>query len=125
MGKNNNRAHSLDDDKSSKEEGMMHLIECNGDGVNGNGCVAWTSIWLPKKLPRGFNERRFLCGFCAAAEVEQMKEKLATSQQTSQPDQKLGSVLSSAQTQLSNMEGVTTSEFLASRMCQTRTPTIR
>ena len=74
---------------------MMHLIECNGDGVNGKGCVAWTSIWLPKKLPRGFNERRFLCGYCAADEVEQMKEKLAKSQQTSQPDQVLGSVLSS------------------------------
>ena len=95
MGKNNNRAHSQDDDKTSKEEGMMHLIECNGDGVNGNGCVAWTSIWLPMKLPRGFNERRFLCGFCAMAEVEQMKEKLAKSQQTSQPDQVLRSVLSS------------------------------
>ena len=60
----NNRAQTQDDDKTSKEEGMMHLIECNGDGVNGNGCVAWTSIWLPKNLLGGFNEWRFLRALC-------------------------------------------------------------
>lgn len=61
---------------TSDDEGSLHLIECNGTGINGDGCVAWVSTWLPKKLPRGFNERRFLCGYCAASEVEALKQTL-------------------------------------------------
>ena len=60
--------------KEKGEEGSVHLIECNGPGL-GKGCVAWVSTWLPEKLPKGFMNRKFLCGFCAAAEIEKLKEE--------------------------------------------------
>ena len=61
-------------EKEKDEEGAVHLIECNGPGL-GKGCVAWVSTWLPKKLPKNFMKRKFLCGFCAAAEIEKLKEE--------------------------------------------------
>ena len=53
------------------------------------------SVWLPKKLPRGFNERHFLCGYCAAQEVEDLKgnlEKVQNTDQSAQQEQRLGSL---------------------------------
>ena len=44
--------------------------------VSDDGCVTWVSVWLPKKLPSGFNERRFLCAYCASQEVEDLEGKL-------------------------------------------------
>ena len=60
--------------EKEKEKGAVHLIECNGPGLV-KGCVAWVSTWLPEKLPKGFMNRKFLCGFCAAAEIEKLKEE--------------------------------------------------
>ena len=57
------------------DEGSSHLIECTGKGQNGQGCVAWVPTWLPKRIPKGFLNRPFLCGFCAASEVSQLCEK--------------------------------------------------
>ena len=31
---------------TKKEESSNHLIECTGPGVDGNGCVIWTNIWV-------------------------------------------------------------------------------
>ena len=59
-----------------EDEGLMHLFQCNGQGIIDDGRVAWVSVWLAKKLPRGFDDRRSLCGYCAAQEVEDLKGKL-------------------------------------------------
>ena len=36
-------------------------------------CLAWTSTWLPKQIPRKFMDCTFLCGFCAASVFEECK----------------------------------------------------
>ena len=51
--------------QDKKEEGSNHLIECTGPGVEGNGCVIWTNVWVPTQIPKNFFARPFLCGFCA------------------------------------------------------------
>ena len=62
----------------SDEEGSTHLIECTGKGPDkGKGCQSWVPTWLPKKILKGFMDRPFLCGFCAAAEVADLQSKLA------------------------------------------------
>ena len=63
--------------KSSQDEdeGSSHLIEYTGKGQNGKGWVAWIPTWLPKKIPKGFMNLPFLCGFCAASEVSELGEK--------------------------------------------------
>ena len=62
----------------SDEEGSTHLIECTGKGPDkGKGCQSWVPTWLPKKIHKGFMDRPFLCGFCAAAEVADLQSKLA------------------------------------------------
>ena len=60
-------------DNESKIDGSMHLIQCTGTGPDGKNCVAWKSIWLPKRRPINFMDRPFLCGFCAAARFEECK----------------------------------------------------
>ena len=62
----------------SDEEGSTHLIECTGKGPDKwKGCQSWVPTWLPKKIHKGFMDRPFLCGFCAAAEVADLQSKLA------------------------------------------------
>ena len=60
----------------SQNEGLVssHVIECRGKWQNGKGCVTWIPIWLAKK-PKGFMNRPFLCGFCAASEGSELREK--------------------------------------------------
>ena len=58
---------------TSENDGSWHEVECTGSGVDGNGCIAWSSVWLPRKIPRNFLSRPFLCGFCADAEIERLK----------------------------------------------------
>ena len=60
------------------EEGSTRLIECTGKGQTGNGCVSWVPTWFLKKIPKGFINRSFLCGFCAAAEVADLQPKQKT-----------------------------------------------
>ena len=55
--------------QGKKEEGSNHLIECTGPGVDGNGCVIWTNVWVPTQIPKNFFARPFLCGFCAFEEL--------------------------------------------------------
>ena len=55
------------------DDGMTHLFGCTGTAPDGSPCPAWVPTWLPKRVPRGFMERPILCGFCAAAQVAQLK----------------------------------------------------
>ena len=57
-----------------ENEGSSHLIECTGKRQNGKGCVAWIPTRLPKK-PKGEMNHPFLCDFCAASEVSELREK--------------------------------------------------
>ena len=51
--------------QGKKEEGSNHLIECTGPGVDWNGSVIWTNVWVPTQIPQNFFGRPFLCEFCA------------------------------------------------------------
>ena len=51
----------------------MHLIQCTGTSPVGKDCVAWTSIRLPKRIPKNFMDRPFVGGFCAAPVFEDCK----------------------------------------------------
>ena len=51
--------------QGKREEGSNNLIECTGPGVDGNGCVIWTNVWVPTQIPKNIFARPFLCGFCA------------------------------------------------------------
>ena len=44
---------------------------------------AWVPTRLPKRVPRGFMERPFLCGFCAAEEVAKLKTNPAPNDEAS------------------------------------------
>ena len=66
---------SVSDEVFTDEVGKNHLIECSGPGQDGNGCVAWVSVWLPTQLPKNFTERPFLCGYCASTEVEKLRKE--------------------------------------------------
>ena len=82
---------------TSDDKGLLHLIKCNGQGVSDDGLMSRISVWGPKKLPREFNESRFLCGYCAAQEVKDRKGKLNKVQNTDQSAQQyqgLGSLFS-------------------------------
>jgi hypothetical protein len=61
--------------KEEQKEGSDHLVNCTGDGADGTGCVAWVTLWLPKKIPKGFLNRDFLCGYCAAEAVAKLQER--------------------------------------------------
>ena len=75
-----------------EDEGPSHLIECTGKGQNGKGCVAWNPTWLPKKIPKGFMNRPFLCCFCAASEVSELREKQSQDSEQSPITGKLSSL---------------------------------
>ena len=90
------------------DEGSSHLIECTGKGQNGKGCVAWIPTWLPKKIPKGFMNRPFLCGFCAASEASELREKQS---QDSEQSSITGEPAYSMQILTSNMEGEIMSEY--------------
>lgn len=62
--------------KATDEDGSEHFVECSGSGLNNLGCVAWVHVWLPMKIPKGFMDRPFLCGYCAAAEMNELSSKL-------------------------------------------------
>ena len=66
---------SVSDEVFTDEDGKNHLIECSGPGQDGNGCVAWVPVWLTTRLPKNFNERHFLCGYCAFTEVEKLRKE--------------------------------------------------
>ena len=66
---------SVSDQVFTDEDGKNHLIECNGPGQDGNGCVAWVPVWLPTRLPKNFTERSFLPGYCAFTEVEKLRNE--------------------------------------------------
>ena len=56
-----------------EEQGSTHPFGCTGKPPDGKQCPAWILTWLPKRVPRGFMERLFMCGFCAATEVARFK----------------------------------------------------
>ena len=45
-------------------KGSNHEIQCTN-----LGCEIWTDVWIPLKVPKGFLNRPFLCGFCCAAKL--------------------------------------------------------
>ena len=51
-----------------------HLIQCTGTDPDDKDCAAWTSMWLPKRLPRNFIDCPFLRSFCAASGCEECKK---------------------------------------------------
>ena len=51
--------------QTTDETGSYHMVECTGDGSDGSGCIVWSRIWLPERIPRNFMKRPFLCGFWA------------------------------------------------------------
>ena len=54
-------------------DGSWHEVECTGPGLGYGACIAWTSVWFPRKIPRNFLSRPFLFGFSAAEAVESLK----------------------------------------------------
>ena len=38
--------------KSEEQEGSYHEIGCTGLGHANDECIAWTTIWLPKKYQK-------------------------------------------------------------------------
>ena len=40
-----------------ENDGSWHEVECTGPGLGYNGCIAWTSVWLPRKIPKNFLSR--------------------------------------------------------------------
>ena len=66
---------SASDRVFTDEDGKNNLIECSGPGQDGNGCVAWVPVWLPKRLPKKFTERPFLCGYRAFTQVEKLRKE--------------------------------------------------
>ena len=58
---------------TTANDGSWHEVECNGPDRGYGGCVAWTSLWFPRKIPKNFLSRPFLCGFCAAEAIERLK----------------------------------------------------
>ena len=51
--------------QAADDNGSYHMVECTGGGCDGNGCIVWSRIWLPERIPKNFLTRPFLCGFCA------------------------------------------------------------
>ena len=47
---------------SDGDERTNHLINCMGHAADGSSCPAWVTIWIPKRVSRGFMEGPFLCG---------------------------------------------------------------
>ena len=70
-------------EETGEEARLAHLFGCTGRSPNGSPCPAWVPTWLPKRVPRGFMERPFLCGFCAAEEVAKLKTNPAPNDQAS------------------------------------------
>ena len=66
------RLSSVTDERNN--DGLINLIQCTGTGPDGEDCVAWTSIWLPKLITGNFMDRSFFCGFCAASGFEECKK---------------------------------------------------
>ena len=50
-------------DNESNVYGLMHLIQCTGTIPVGKDCVAWNSIWLPKRISGKFMDRPFYVVF--------------------------------------------------------------
>ena len=44
------------------ENGSYHMVKCTGDGCERNGCIVWSKMWLPERIPKGFLARPLLCG---------------------------------------------------------------
>ena len=59
------------------DDGMTHLFGCTGTAPDGNPCPAGVPTWLSKRISRGFMERHFLCGFCAAVKATQLRAILS------------------------------------------------
>ena len=57
---------------TTANDGSWHEVECNGPDRGYGGCIAWTLVWLHRKSPFFFF-RPFLCGFCAAEAIENLK----------------------------------------------------
>ena len=70
-------------DETGEEAGLTHLFGCTGRSPDGSPCPAWVPTLLPKRVPRGFMERPFLCGFCAAEEVAKLKTNPAPNDEAS------------------------------------------
>ena len=66
---------SISDEVFTDKDGKNHLIECSEPGQDGNGCVAWVTVWLPTRVPKNFTERPFLFGYCAFTEVEKLRKE--------------------------------------------------
>ena len=47
--------------QAADENGSYHMVECTGDGCD--GCIIWSKIWFPERIPKIFLARPFLCGF--------------------------------------------------------------
>ena len=55
------------------------MMECTGDGCEGNGCIVWSIVWLLDSIPRNFLARPFLCRFGAHAKIsERSSQAVAT-----------------------------------------------
>ena len=57
----------------SNNDGSMHHIQSTGTCPDGKDCVAWTSIWLTKRIPSNFMDRPFSRDFRAASGFEECK----------------------------------------------------
>ena len=58
---------------AKKYDGSNHVVECTEPGMDGNGCIIWTNVWVPTLIPKNFFARPFLCGFCAVEELQKIK----------------------------------------------------
>ena len=57
------------EENDNLDDGFNHQVQCTTDG-----CEIWTDIWIPKKLPRNFLSKPFLCGFCAAEKLGNLEK---------------------------------------------------
>ena len=60
-------------------------VECTGQGFDGTGCKAWTTVAFPKRIRASKNPntkpREFLCGFCVAIKINE-QEKIQNENRT-------------------------------------------
>ena len=59
---------------AKEDDGNNHIVECTGPGMDGNGRIIWTNVWVPTLFSNNFfSGRPFLCGFCAIQELQKMR----------------------------------------------------
>ena len=53
------------------DDGSEHLIDCTSEK-----CVAAAKVWIPKRIPRGFLKRPFLCGYCCHERLTEIETEI-------------------------------------------------